>query len=249
MKINFHNKLMWKSLAVFALVGVFVTFNQCVIQQYDGTTNTVNTNVDVQGGGEGEEEALVPEPTGGQNEFVETGATEVAKLYTSVGHKDFEQIYMSMSIVTGIDVQDESGIRSRYTILNSQLPADNSIKNFGTAHQIAVIKLASEFCDRFINNSSYYQDALPGINFNTSYAQQLYNGNNTKIDLIQKMINKFWGVNVQPDTVVQSAINENIQLITDVQGEESDPDSQNTGRKAGKAVCTSLLSSAPITLL
>ena len=244
MKINFNNKAGWKVLSIAMLLGVFFTFNQCVVQQYDSVVTKTNSDIEVD---PYHSDPITNGETlpGGSGEFEETGSTEVARLVTDVGVKDFEEIYVTFQILTGVNISNEGTLRSVYSDIVSQLPFDNSIKNFGTANQIAIIKLASEFCHTTFNKSVYYNVFFN--NFNVGQTSNNAFSNNGKMMMIQDMINRFWGSNVQPINVEENAKTELNILIDDLLVGLNN--STTTTRTVAKGVCTSLLSSAPVTML
>lgn len=248
MKINIQSKAFWKVLSILMLLGIFFTFNQCVVSQYDApviTSNGDNVNVD-----DFHDDPVINSgtlPQGGSGEFEETGATEVARLVTDVGMKDFESIYVTFQVLTGIDSQNDSTVRSIYSDIESQLPTDTSVKNFLTANQIAIIKLASTFCDRLFSSGTYYNAFFNNFNINSS-PENVLSTQNQKLVMIQDFINRFWGQNVQPYSVEETAKMEMINLIDDLLVGES-LGSSNTTRLIAKGVCTSMLASAPVTTL
>jgi hypothetical protein len=159
--------------------------------------------------------------------------------------KDFEEIYVTFQVLTGVNISNEGTLRSVYSDIETQLPFDNSIKNFGTANQIAIVKLASEFCHTVFNKSVYYNVFFN--NFNIAQSSNNAFSNNGKLIMVQDMINRFWGTNVQPDGVEENARIELSVLIDDLLVGTSN--STTTTRTVAKGVCTSLLSSAPVTML
>lgn len=246
MKINFHHKGTWKVLSVTMLVGIFFTFNQCVVQQYDApvvknSTDEVTSGVDPWHG----DPVMNSEGTG-TGEFEETGATVVSRLVTDVGFKDFEQIYITFQILTGVDISNEGTLRSVYADLQSQLPVTNNVKSFSTAHQIAIIKLASEFCHTVFNKTQYYNSFFNNFNIGQTAADAYSQAG--KYSITQEFINKFWGESVQPFSVEQTAKQEMGPLIDDLLV-GTNMNSTTTTRTVAKGVCTSILSSAPVTTL
>jgi hypothetical protein len=242
MKINFQNKNIWKGASVLMIALMLTTFNQCVVQEYNLSEKDVNAVVD-----EEEEEEVVDVPVGGSGEFTETGATEVARTITSVGIKDFEEVYYTMSVVTGIDPADEGSIRNTYSDLRTQLPFDASIKQYTTANQIAVIKLGAEFCHILFSKSQYYNNFFNNFNIAQSPSQSIVNEASKDI-LITEFINKFWGQNTQPIEVENTAREELSFLIDDLlMGENLN--SSATTRDVAKGVCSSMIASAPLVLL
>lgn len=244
MKINFQGKVFWKFASTLLLVAMFFTFNQCVVQQYNSPVSSSQVEVTNDlGDGDPVMNGDTP-PPGGSGEFQETGATEVARMVSDVGLKDFEQIYMSMSVLTGINVSNEFGIRNLFEELNTQLPTDNSVKNFMTSHQIAILKLAGEFCDRTFNSDNYYGVFFNSFNITQTPNQVLSDEEGKKL-LVNEFIDRFWGLNVQPDEVEDNARVEIVAMIDDLLVGEN-MNSVFTTRKIAKGVCTAMLSSAPV---
>lgn len=242
MKINFQNKNIWKGASVLMIALMLTTFNQCVVQEYNLAENKVNTVVE-----EEQEEEVVDVPSGGSGEFTETGATEVARTITSVGIKDFEEVYYTMSVVTGINPADEGSIRNTFADLRTQLPFDASIKQYTTANQIAVIKLGGEFCHILFSKSQYYNNFFNNFNIGQTPNQTLVN-QASKDTLIDEFITKFWGQNTQPAEVENIARAELSLLIDDLLVGEN-MNSSGTTRDVAKGVCSSLIASAPLVLL
>lgn len=239
-----NNKLFWKFISFLMITSMLVFFNQCVVQEFDtGVSGTSTQDV----GGGAEDNTPVDVPVGGSGEFTETGATEVAKAISSVGTKDFEEIYYTMSVVTGIDPRDEGSIRNLYNDLRTQLPFDSSIKIYTTANQIAIIKLGSEYCHQLFNQSEYYNNFFQNFNVAQNPNQGLSNETSKQV-MISDFINRFWGQDTQPDNVENVARQELSILIDELLVGEN-MNSTTTTRTIAKGVCTSLIASAPLVLL
>lgn len=242
MKINFQSKAFWKIVSTLMLVTMFFTFNQCVVQQYSAPVQTNQEQVVFEDPhGDPIINSGTP-PGGGSGEFQEQGATEVARMVTDVGLKDFEEVYMSMAVVTGID-PGNNNVRNLFNELNTQLPTDNSVKNFMTSHQIAIVKLAGEFCHRVFNSSAIYNNFFNNFNINQSPNQGL--DTNGKVTMINDFIARFWGFNTQPQGVEDEAVAEMSAMIDDLLVGEN-MGSTATTRKIAKGVCTAMLASAPV---
>jgi hypothetical protein len=244
MKINFESRNFWKAISSVLLITMFFTFNQCVVQQFDEPVAKISgETVDsyhedpVSNGG--------TLPPGGSGEFEENGATEVARLVTDIGIKDFEAIYFTYQVLTGINGAEENDVRGPFIDLKTQLPFDATIKNFNIAQQIAIIKLASEFCESLFRRSAYYNGFFNNFDINQS-PNSVLSSQNGKMAMVNELINRFWGVNVQPDSVVQTAQLELSALIDDLLI-GTNMNSSATTRLVAKGVCISLLSSAPVT--
>lgn len=223
-----------------SLVSILFVFTQCVKQT---EINKVSFDpvdvVDPHGG-----DPVTDGVDGGSitGEFSEQGATEVAKSVTSVGIKDFEQIYRSMAAVTGINPADERDIRDAYEDLSSQLPNDNSIKTFSSSTQFAIFKLGSEFCDTMVDNGTYRNAAFPTANMGAGL-----NNASSKGQLVDDLMNRFWGVGVQDAQLVADTRMELLSLVDELQSGETL--NATTTRNVAKGVCSSLLITPPITMI
>jgi hypothetical protein len=136
-------------------------------------------------------------------------------------------------------------VRRTYNDLEVQLPTDNNVKAFLSANQVAITKLAAEYCDVLVDSGTLRTGVWPGFNFNGTPNAVLTN-NAQKIGLIDQTLNRFWGVNVGGDRSTSQL--EMLSLMNDLlQGENLG--SANTTRTTVKGVCTAALSTAHVTLM
>ena len=240
-----------KIAIVSILLGVAFTFTQCVektaVQEVEFNPQVV---VDPHDDGTGGSTQAVTEGVDGGSitgEFSETGATEVARSVTSVGVKNFEQIYLSMSVVSGINPKDENQISNTYNDLSTQLPNENDVKQFGSSTQFAIFKLGSEFCDVMLENQNYYNSVFTSLNVASSPNTVLSN-DTQKSRLVDDLINRFWGAGVQDNLMVSQTKADLLTLMDDLlQGENLG--SGTTTRKVAKGLCASLIITPPITMI
>lgn len=87
--------------------------------------------------------------SGGTTEDVE------ANNISGVHIKNFNQINMSFSKLTGIDRSRQSVVDVMSQILN-QLPASNDLSSFTPFHQISITRLAFTYCELFIDEDSTF---------------------------------------------------------------------------------------------
>ncbi len=242
-----NNKVTLKVSSVLALLLVFVTFTQCVETLEVQEVEVVKKDKPVVPDDE-IHKGIAPIPTEGSvsNEFVETGATEVARAVSSVGIKDFEQIYRSMSVLTGVDPANHNSIRSAYGDLNTQLPNENSVKQFNSENQFDFFKLGSEFCDVMMNDANYYNPIFDSVNMGQSPNQALNAAG--KAALVQDLMDHFWGVGVQDATMMAQSKLDLVVLIDDLLVGEN-LGSAATTRKVAKGVCASIIATPQITML
>lgn len=177
-------------------------------------------------------------------DFQEAGATDVAIAISDVGLKDFEQIYMTMSVLTGIDPNSESGIRNAYADLTTALPNDSSVKRFNSNIQFSIFKLATEYCNVMLNNSNYYNAVFKSLNID----QGIKTNDALKSAAINDLIDRFWGGSaVQEATLLTTSRSELKILLDELYADETN--SATATRKVVKGVCAAMLSTPQVTML
>lgn len=67
------------------------------------------------------------------------------------GVRGFERIRETMAVVTGVD-PNEPEIRDTYEELRQALPGTNDLRAFSAAQQVAISKLALEYCDALVES-------------------------------------------------------------------------------------------------
>lgn len=228
MKINNRQKM--KLVVIFLLVVIMVAFTHCM------PSNTIQV------GNSGDEydasHYTNPTPNNEPDEGQVLYQTQV-----TTGVKNHEQILHTMGEVTGIDPYSNTSIMNVYRQIEMSLPTDNDIKVYTTTQQVAVTKLAAEFCSALTSNSTLRQQTWPTLNYGTNPNTAFGSGKST--EFIDDTIDNFWGGMVT-DEERQAAHNELEQLIDDLVG--SDTNTTATQRTV-RGVCTAALSSAHITLL
>lgn len=229
MKTNNH-KLIVKVVASLLLVAMITTFTHCVPQ------NSVSGS----GGGDYHSGSTIPSAQGPKTE-----GQIINEIQVTTGVKNHEQILHTMMAVTGIDAYTNSTILNVYKQVESSLPTDNDIKVFTSTQQVAVTKLAAEFCF-FLTQANYSTQLAtvwPGLNL-TLVSDTAFNTVNENT-FINNTINSFWG-GVLNEEEYNMAHQELRLLIDDIINNEN---SSNATRRAVRGACTAALSSAYITLL
>lgn len=80
------------------------------------------------------------------------------------GIKNYQQINDSMSVLTGVDKTNGAIVRT-YEDVKAQLPNDNDLGAFLGSHQVAISKLALEYCDQAFENAELRQNIIPNFDF------------------------------------------------------------------------------------
>ena len=249
--MNFDKKLPSSiriAISISTLAIILVAFNQCVVDKPKNVKKSKATSASTSAPATSNEDAGDIEsenelPDGLVMPPINAPATESEMEAIDVGVKNFEQILISMSELTGVSAAD-NGIQSLYKELTVQLPGDNNIKSFLPANQVAITKLAAEFCEKLVESQDLRVVIWPTINFGQSPTQVL-NADNKKL-IINQAITRF----LPPMESNQQTItyNELSKLFDDLLTGENLGSSVTT-RKVVKGMCISTLASAHATFL
>lgn len=223
-----NQKLKIKLISLASLAVLIGVFTQCVPTNTQQIGNSSSSNYNAP-----------PTPTPPKDEGQVINQTQV-----ETGIKSYEQILFTMSALTGVDAFNGS-IQTVYRQVETTLPTDNDVKTFLPPHQLAITKLAAEYCHILVDSATLRDQIWTGYNFNALPAAGLSTQNRDFI--IDKSIERFWG-DVVSNEERGLAEDEFHQLIDDLLVSENTTTSTTT-RNIIKAVCTSALSSAHVTLL
>ncbi len=139
------------------------------------TLSRLGTLLPVEQGQEGDEFFLTFEQLGSHsNVFTEpTPLPLAANQYgeqPDVGLRDFAEINATMSVLTGIP-KTRGDIPDTYQRLRTQLPSEENIEAFLTAHQIGIAQLAIEYCNALVeaerSNDPTITPLFPSMNYNS----------------------------------------------------------------------------------
>lgn len=237
------------AISIGTLVAVLVAFNQCTLEKK--TTNKRSTA----------STSSAPSTATGDSSDIENDSdlpdglvmppmnspTEDSELDTiDVGVKNFEQIYLSMASVTGVS-PTTTAVQNLYREIIVQLPADNNVKSFLPANQVAITKLAAEFCEVLVETANLRSAVWPTINFGQTPTQAFSGANaNNKSLVISQAIDRFMPPMDSQSRVI--VVNELSRLFDELLTGENQSTSVTT-RKVIKGMCISTLASAQSTLL
>jgi hypothetical protein len=248
MKTNLLKKHLSKILVVTSLSSVLIVFNQCVVQQVEEVgTAQVDESAFLPPNSEEDPLADMGAGEGGELNEGDTGGTEVARTTTSIAVKDFEQTYKTFQTLTGIDSRNNSNIRNEFTLINTLLANENDLKKFSAAVNIANIKLAGRFCDEMFRNGDYY-NGLVSFSITTRPSSVLVGNQGNKEELVDAIMNKFWGPGVQDASEYAGNKADMLSLLDDLMAEENTGDNSAT-REIAKGLCTAALVSPRVLML
>ncbi len=159
-----------------------------------------------------------------------------------IGLKTFDEVNMSMSVMTGIPTTD-SKVQATFEKVKQQLPSIENIDGFLSAHQMAMTQLAIQYCDALVENTSLRAEFFPGFNFATN-ANTAFDSAGRNL-IINPLVANFVGTNLgsQPATLdIQTELNSLIDTLNSCATTAS-CDAQRTPTIV-KASCAAVLGSA-----
>lgn len=231
-------KSLYKFTAAGMLIGLLGIFIQCVpsptvlqessVVQDKDNSSTNNQNND---------------PETYLDNVPDTAGEVIQEMSVSTGIKNYEQLMMTMSSLTGVQLANDVGVRNIYNDLKSSLPTDNDIKVYSPTHQVAITRMAAEFCNSLIVNQTLRANVYPNFNFSMRPTDM---NQGVRDYLIETTISHFWG-DVVSDKEKDAAHAEMDRMIDELLVGERN----NSGatQSITKAVCTMALASAHVTLL
>ena len=163
----------------------------------------------------------------------------------TVGLRDFAEINATMSELTGVP-KTHGDIPDTYLRLRTQLPSEENIEAFLTAHQIGIAQLAIEYCNALVeaerNNNPSIPPLFPYMNYNsdvTSISQQQWR-DRVISPLFERMIGN--GQTRQP---ARDEIGDELEhLLFDTNLTQCSNDCTERTATATKAACATVLGSA-----
>ncbi len=162
-----------------------------------------------------------------------------------VGLKNFEQINYTFAELTGVPVSNGS-VASTYSAVEPTLPGDNEVKVLQSSNQVAIIRLAAEYCNQLVTNGTFT------VNKDTIFGAGVFNlapqAVNKQI-VINRITNAFWGEGIIDPVELDFARLELIDVYDDIVFMDAAPTATATTSKALRGACTAALSSAYVTIM
>ncbi len=227
------------------LVIILVSFNHCVVQTKVNKKKATATNESSSNTTTGEisgdfTDIAEPDHGGDPTESTDEVVNEVVKM----GVKNFEEIYMTMSVLTGVP-HTVSAVRNVYNDVKVLLPTDNDIKTFASSNQVSILKLASEYCNELVRSSTYRSAIWPNVNFGESSSSAF--SDDKRDYLIDQIMQKFWLVPSDEMYLYNIERNELNLLMDELLAGTST--NSTTTQTTIKGVCSAALSSAHVIIL
>ena len=151
------------------------------------------------------------------------------------GLRTFSQVNDSMSVLTGIDA-NQNAVRSAYTELRDSLPATSDLLSFAAAQQIAIQRLAITYCGAIVNDAGNCSDFFGACAIDAAGKDQI----------ATTIYDRFVGVSLvnQPDRA--GVTTELVSVIDDLGCAGGCTGA--TAEVALQASCSAVLSSAAVTV-
>jgi len=233
------------AIAMGTLLSVLVAFNQCTPQAKKNTRKSKSSSsapfLSTEATADIKNDSELPDGLEMPPMNAPTVESELDDI--DVGVKNYEQILLSMSAATGVSPAD-TAIQNLYKELTVQLPVDNNIKSFLPSNQVAITKLATEFCEKLVETADLRAVVWPGINF-TQSPTQVFSPTNKQL-IINQAITRF----LPPmESDLQAQTYTELSKLFDELLTGENLGSSVTTRKIIKGMCISTLASAHSTFL
>lgn len=223
-------------ISISILFGVLLTFNQCVLKPNNKKSAAYGSQAPSKDAGDIRSD-------GDDMPSMNSTVLDAELAEVKVGVKNFDQINMTMSQLTGIPTNNPN-VLAVFNDSSIQLPSDNSVKTFMPSMQVAITKLATEYCDRLVETDASRKVIWTTINFAQTPTQTLTAAN--KAALVDVAIDHFLGpLNAASITSTRAELLSLYSIL--ISGE--DMNSSLTTKKVVKGICVASLSSAYVTLL
>lgn len=163
----------------------------------------------------------------------------------SVGIRNHEQLLHTYAELTNISPTNASVV-TVYKDIEGSLPTNNDVKVFSAANQVAITRLAAEFCSLLIDNASTTRSQIFST-FNIDTVTLTSVTEQRKVDAITSMMNLFWGEGLLSSEEFDAAGEEILILVNKLAVGEAN--SVAGSKKVFKGACTAILASAYVTLI
>ena len=235
-----NGKMIASALTVMLML---VSYTQCVLEykpapnkkpvsstEQQSQSNTTTNNLP---------DPIIVEDNPDPGEDTTTSTNPVVLEQVQVGVKNFDQINETMASLTGVD-PTSNAIKNTFQTLEVQLPTDNDVKSFLAANQVAVTKLAAEYCNSLLDSTALRSSIWTNYNFNSF--------NSTDKDfIIDRSLDHFWGAGI--DAAGRSASRFELQSLLNDLSVGEDTTRSSSIIRITKGVCTAVLGSASTIML
>ncbi len=133
-----------------------------------------------------------------------------------IGLRTFDEINTSMARITGVSpnltYDDSSGPKETFLRIKQQLPGNEDINGFVSAHQIGIAQLAIEYCNALVEDASLRTDWFPNFDF-TANAESVADAD-WETQVVTPLVNRIMGTNLNSQPSQFDATSVLMSLIT-----------------------------------
>lgn len=236
----------------FANMDVTVTANEYDYESLGQQLSRMGTTIGLQQGPETDEFFLTFDRFGTET-FVRTppavptpAAPTDGDPQSVIGLRTFDEVDATMATVTGVS-RTNTNVSDTFDRVKQQLPTDENIRGFLSAHQVGVSQLAIEYCNELVNDNGLRSDFFGSYDFGQP-ASTAFDSDAQKDALIDPIINRVVGSNLatQPDlTAVRTELRGLIdRLVTRCESDSQCMADAGRTQTIAKASCAAALGSA-----
>lgn len=169
----------------------------------------------------------------------------VNTVVVKAGLRNYAQINATMASLTGI-APTNATVKTEYnTNLATSLPTDNDIRAFLGSQQVAVFKLAVEYCDALVKDTTARTAVFGTFNFAATPAAAFNAAG--KDALAEALVTKFWGKDLASLPPHAESVDSVVAVIDSLlQGKNLNTVAVTPA--VVTAVCTATLAAAPVTM-
>jgi hypothetical protein len=128
-----------------------------------------------------------------------------------IGLRTFAEINATMAAVTDVSTT-QTDVQNTYETIMQQLPTQENINGFLSAHQVAVSQLAIEYCNALVSDTTLRGSYFPGFDFG-AVATTAFNTTAKRDQVLDPLLNNIMGVNLATQPSVASVKTELNNLI------------------------------------
>lgn len=184
-------------------------------------------------------------PSGSGSGGAPTPEQVLNQAQVEVGLKNFEQLNYTFAELTGVPVTT-GAINTTYLAVEQTLPTDTEVKILQSSHQVAITRLAAEYCSQLATNNTFAasRDAIFGAGVLTQLPSVV-----NRQSVVNRITNAFWGQDVIDPAELDDARAALLTLFDDIIRMDAAPTGAPATSKAIRGVCTAALSSAYVTIM
>lgn len=185
--------------------------------------------------------------SGGRDGQAQDGGQDpdVEQVFVKAGMRNYAQINATMSLLTGVPRSNATVSQVFTANLTTALPTDNDIKSFLGSQQVAVFKLAVEYCDAMIKDANISRTFFGTVTV-TGAPSAVFSAQG-KTAVADVFVTKFWGKNLES----LPAHDQNVAMATGLIDQllaNKDLNNAAVTPPVLTGTCAGILSAAPVTM-